>query len=515
MSINLVHAVNAAMTDNIAEQLSRQFGIPVQFVRQVALRVTPGLVAALMDRASLAAGARSLYSVVMLPDTNAYIVDQFDKMISTTGGLKHLESTGHSLAALATGQRMDLLTDAVATETGVPTQATSALAGIVAAALFGIVKRHALLAQWNAAQLPGLLRAQVEEVKASLTNGVAAAIGVGNTEGFASNIGARLDSVSAAMMAQEPDGASSAHASGGAMHVSTMHASTTASAPAASAAPVAKPAPANLRAPSRPPVERRSKSWIWALFAVLAVILGFVYYQGFTHQNALSLDQSSAAPVAAGETPASAASTQAIALEDTASVASAVVETASGAAAEPASAVAASTPDVSAQVAGKDAQLVFDVSPAGVPNIRATVGTHAEKQALTQALDQRFGKNQITAITVSPDTRPAAWLSRVSDFLPLMSVPGAEVKVDGSNVELSGAATDSKLGWTTRLQGVLGSAFTVGSFDVSGAIASAQHSFQSAVKSLLAADSACAGPQLTKVLDLQVVNFERSSAILN
>lgn len=39
-----------------------------------------------MDRASLAPGARSLHSVIMLPETNAYIVDQLDKLISTTGG---------------------------------------------------------------------------------------------------------------------------------------------------------------------------------------------------------------------------------------------------------------------------------------------------------------------------------------------------------------------------------------------------------------------------------------------
>jgi OmpA-OmpF porin, OOP family len=518
MSINLVHAVNTAMTENIAEQLSRQFGIPVQIVRQVSLRVAPGLVAALMDRASLAAGARSLYSVVMLPETNAYIVDQFDKMISTTGGLKHLEATGHSLAALATGQRMDLLTDAVSTETGVPTQATSALAGIVAAALFGIVKRHVLLAQSDVTQFAGLMREQIPEIKNSLSNGVAAAIGVGNTEGFVSNIGARLDTAALAL-AQDSGGAPAMHASAAPAPLPPPPAPP----PAAS---VARPASATLRAPARAPAaRRRSNAWIWVLFAVLAAILGFVYYHGFTHQNIVSLDSSappataaSATPVTAIGTPASAVSLQAVTPDDQASSAtlaaasaaasaSAVVN-APGATAEAASATTASAPEA----AGKDAEMVFSVSPAGVPNIQATVGTEAEKQTLTQTLEQRFGKNYVAAISVSPGTRPAAWLAHMADFLPLMSVPGAEAKVDGSKVELSGAATESQLGWTTRLKNSLGNAFTVGSFDVSGAIADAQRSFQSAVKTLVAADSACSGPKLTKVLDLQVVNFDSSSA---
>lgn len=76
MSINLVRAVNSAFSENIAEQLSQQFGIPAEIIRQVAARIAPGLVASLMDRAALAAGSKSVYSVIMRPETDAHIVDQ-------------------------------------------------------------------------------------------------------------------------------------------------------------------------------------------------------------------------------------------------------------------------------------------------------------------------------------------------------------------------------------------------------------------------------------------------------
>jgi OmpA-OmpF porin, OOP family len=74
MSINLVQAVNSAVSESIAEQLAQQFGIPGHIVRQIASRTAPGVVAMMMDRASLAPGAHSLFSVMMLPETNAYIV---------------------------------------------------------------------------------------------------------------------------------------------------------------------------------------------------------------------------------------------------------------------------------------------------------------------------------------------------------------------------------------------------------------------------------------------------------
>jgi OmpA-OmpF porin, OOP family len=495
MSINLVQAVNSAVSENIAEQLAQQFGIPGHIVRQIASRTAPGVVAMMMDRASLAPGAHSLFSVMMLPETNAYIVDQLDKLISTTGGLKHLEANGHSLYALASGQRMDSLTDAVSAETGVPTQATSALAGVVTAVLFGIVKRHFLLAQWGLPQLPSLLRDQVGEIKASMSNGVATAIGVSNTEGFTNSIAARLDAVGSVL--EERQEAANANPALSIENVPPMaKAGVTAAATTASAKSAVQARPPVRKAPPK-----RSNKWVWLLFAVLAAILALVYYYGFTHTDSVNLNPPVAtASVAQEEQPVASAPS-----DESAQIVAAS-ETVTAAPAEIASASSAPAGDA------KDASLAFNVSPAGVPTIEATVGTDAEKQQLIAALTQHFGKKYVANVSVVPDTAPAAWLSRLKDFVPLMAVPGAEVKASGSKVELSGTAADSSLGWLNRLKSALGGMFQVSSFDVDGAVASATQSFRSAMKTLLATDDACSGDKLSKVLDLQVVNFARSSA---
>jgi hypothetical protein len=53
--------------------------------------------------------------------------------------------------------------------------------------------------------------------------------------------------------------------------------------------------------------------------------------------------------------------------------------------------------------------------------------------------------------------------------LPLMQTPGAELKIDGTRVELSGAAADAKSGWLDRLKALFGASYQVSTSDASKA----------------------------------------------
>ncbi len=263
MSINLVHAVNAAVTEDIAEQLAQQFGIPANILRQLVAPITLALMATLVDRASLTLSARQLYFDHHAARNQCLYrgsVRQDD--LETTGELKHLEGNGHQLATEATGKRIDFLTDAVSSETGVPSQATSALAGIVAAVLFGIVKRHFLLAQWGLPQLPLMLHEQVGDIKVSLSNAVAAAIGVGNTDNFTHSVGARLGALVSALAEREE----------AQMPPALFVADAGANSEFAAVSPVAASRPLTAPVRKAAPAKRSNKA-IWMLFAVLAAIL--------------------------------------------------------------------------------------------------------------------------------------------------------------------------------------------------------------------------------------------------
>jgi outer membrane protein OmpA-like peptidoglycan-associated protein len=253
--------------------------------------------------------------------------------------------------------------------------------------------------------------------------------------------------------------------------------------------------------------ERRSHKWLWWLLAAIAAVLAFLFLRGCNHEQTAEVT----APAQAASAPAAvAASETAAAASDAAASAVAASDTAAPAVA--ASAAEASQP-AAAPAPTKDSQLTFTVDPAGKPTLNATVGSEAEKATLLDALTKKFGADHFTAnVTVDPDTKPADWLSHLDALLPLLALPGAEVKVDGAHIELSGAAANAKLGWLDRLKSLFGASYQIGSFNVDQAVVDATQSFRSAVKGLLAPDSSCAVADVVKVLNLQVINFASASA---
>jgi outer membrane protein OmpA-like peptidoglycan-associated protein len=107
-----------------------------------------------------------------------------------------------------------------------------------------------------------------------------------------------------------------------------------------------------------------------------------------------------------------------------------------------------------------------EVDASGVPTIKATVSSEAERQRLIDALSAKLGPDRFHAnITVDPDTRPATWLDKLDGLFPVLTQPGAQVRIDGDRIELSGSAADSKLGWLDKLKALFGSSWTVSQAD--------------------------------------------------
>ncbi|MGF6722645.1 outer membrane protein OmpA-like peptidoglycan-associated protein [Paraburkholderia sp. GAS41] len=487
MSINVVQLIQGALSESVVRQLSSRFGLSGDATEKVIGAAAPALIAALMQKGATLDGARSLFATIMAPEVNAHIGDQLPQLLTTTAGLSQLESAGRQLLARVTDRGVDSLSDTITAQTGVPAHSTHALTGIVGATLLGVLKRHFLGAQGGVGQLPTLLGHQLPSIAAFLNDGLLSALGLGGVAVFMGNVLPQLKAVSA--------------------HIELPVAPTT---PATQSAPSAQPMP-------RVPVdavlreERRSHKWVWWLFAALAAVLAFLFLRSCNHEQR--------AEVVAPVQPASAPAAVAVPASEVSVAASETAASASASAASDtvASAVAASGTEASQPVAvsapTKDSQLTFAVDPAGKPTVTATVGSEAEKTTLLDTLTRRFGAGHFAAsVTVDPDTKPADWLSHFDDLSPLLAVPGAEVKVDGTRIELSGAAADAKLGWLERLKSLFGASYQIGSFNVEQAVADATQTFRSAVKGLLAPDSSCAVADVVKVLNLQVINFASASA---
>jgi outer membrane protein OmpA-like peptidoglycan-associated protein len=483
MSINVIQLIQCALSDSVVRQLSARFGLPGEATDKVISAAAPALVAALMHKGATLDGARSLFTTIMAPEVNAHIGEQLPQLLASTAGLSQLEGVGRQLLQRVTDRRIDGLSDTIAAQTGVPAQSTHALTGIVGATVLGVLKRHFLDAQGSVGQLPTLLGHQLPSIAPYLNDGLLSALGLGGVATFMGSVLSQLKAVSA--------------------HIEH---------PVAPATPAAQPAP-SAQAMPRVPVdavlreERRSHKWLWWLLAAIAAVLAFLFLRGCNHEQTAEVT----APAQAASAPAAvAASETAAAASDAAASAVAASDTAAPAVA--ASAAEASQP-AAAPAPTKDSQLTFTVDPAGKPTLNATVGSEAEKATLLDALTKKFGADHFTAnVTVDPDTKPADWLSHLDALLPLLALPGAEVKVDGAHIELSGAAANAKLGWLDRLKSLFGASYQIGSFNVDQAVADATQSFRSAVKGLLAPDSSCAVADVVKVLNLQVINFASASA---
>ncbi|MFM0549891.1 OmpA family protein [Paraburkholderia sediminicola] len=488
MSINAIQLIQSAITDSVVRQLAGRFGLPPDATQKVLATTAPALVAGLMQKGATLDGARSLFATILSPEVNGHIAEQLPHLIGSTNGVSQLETAGRQLLERALDRRVDALSDEVAAQTGVPAHATHAMTGIVGATLLGVLKRHCLEGQGNAGQLPTLLGHQLPLITPFLNDRLMATLGLSGLGAFSGNILAQLKAVSA--------------------HIDH---------PTPAAKPVAD-ALSNIHVPADAVVreERRSHGWLWWLLAAVAIaaVLALLFLKGCLGEQSanrgaghVSSEAAVAAPPASAPVQASAAVAVAAASDAAASAASAAAS-----ASAPSGASAAQQP-AAAPAPTKDSQLSFTVDAAGKPTLTATVGSEAEKTQLIDELTRRLGQyNFVPNITVDLATKPADWLAHLDGLLPLMSLPGAEVKVDGAHIELSGTAADKKLGWLDKLKSLFGTSYQIGSFDVAHAVADATENFRSAIKGLLAPDSSCAVADVVKVLNLQVINFASASA---
>jgi outer membrane protein OmpA-like peptidoglycan-associated protein len=480
MSINVIQLIQSALTDSVVRQLAARFGLPPDATQKVLATTGPALVAGLMQKGATLDGARSLFATILAPEVNGHIAEQLPQLLGTTTGVSQLEGVGRQLLERALDRRVDALSDEVATQTGVPAHATHAMTGIVGATLLGLLKRHFLEGQGNVGQLPTLLGHQLPAVAPHLNDRLMTGLGLSGLGAFTGNILSQLKAVSA--------------------HIDH---------PTPAAKPVAE-ALSSIRVPADAVVreERRPRKWLWWLLAAVAAVLAFLFLRGCHSEQSAERSNAEAAV--------------------TAQPASAPVEASAAAAATPAASdVAASTPAAAAAAsAASDAQLPaaapaptrdsvlsLKVDAGGKPTLTATLGSEAEKTQLIEALTRRFGADRFVAnVTIDQDTKPADWLAHLDGLLPLMALPGAEVKVDGAHIELSGSAANARLGWLDKLKSLFGASYQIGSFNVEQAVANATETFRGAIKGLLTPDSPCAAADVVKVLNLQVINFTSASA---
>lgn len=524
--IDLVQSTNHTFSEPVRKQLATQIGLSPEILEHVVSCATPALVASLMATAISAEGNAAIFEAARSKEANPHIAEELVQLTAATAGIKDLETAGDALLTRATGRRVAALGDQVAAQTSLPSQATHVLTGMVAAVLFGVLKHHLLLEQAHESALPAMLRAQLSAVSGHVSDTVARAMGFADANEFQRSIASRLGAATSAVTT----------APGQPVAVSS-----TATA-ARSSSDIA-------------PIEAgKAGRWAWLLFALLATVLGGVFAWSRLHAadgaddakpaaaaassqsvaatgsgSTTSVGAVTAASTVAASRPAAVAgpmvASQAVAGSSTAaSTAAASVSVVPATASAPvgSSAAAGSIPFLSALRSGEPhplehdtvpkAQLAFGANRAGVPMLEAVLKDETEKTKLLDAL----GRN-VAAARVHVDVRldahaaSAGWLAHLDDLLAPMTVPGAALRIEGTQVELAGALAASASDWRSRLQRQLGSTYNIVVFNADEATSSATDAYLRAMAHIVETDRRCAAPDIAGVLNLQVIGFASSS----
>jgi outer membrane protein OmpA-like peptidoglycan-associated protein len=449
MSINLNQLVQGALSESVLQHIAGRIGCAPESAKRVVSLCGPALIGAMMNKASSLEGARNLFAAIMAPATNAQIAEEMPHFVTQDDGFRTLiDTSAQADHAIASHDSLNMLSERIAEYTGVAASATRTLAGVVGATLFGVLKRYLTQHNGHPGQLPTLLGHQLPVVRANMTDAFAHALGLGSVGGFIAGVASRLKAVSAHLE-----------------HPATHE-----------AAAFTQPADAHA-APEQPAKENAGrKKWWWialaAALALFAVLLG----RGCSTEKS----EQDAAPAAKPDAASDALSTTAAQSD----------------------AVSASADQASMPVAlpGKDSTMFFTVDAAGVPTLTATVNSEAERRQLIDTLAARLGADKFHAnISVDPDTKPAAWLAKLDFLLPVMTLPGAQVRVAGDKVDLGGRAADPKLGWLDKLKAFFGDGWTIGAIESTPA-----------ARALAASDAqaaACTSADVAKQLKAHPVNF--------
>jgi outer membrane protein OmpA-like peptidoglycan-associated protein len=492
MSLNVMQRIQSALTEGVVQQLAGRLGLSSTMTQKVLTAAGPALIAGLIQKSTTLDGARSLFTAILSPDVNGSIAEQLPQLLDSTIGMNQLENVGRQLLERVLGRRVDRLSDELATQTGVPAHATHAITGVAGATLLGVLKHHFLDGRGNVGQLPSLFAHQLPLIEPHLTDNLLAAVGVAGLGAFTGNILPQLKAVAA--------------------HIDQP---TPAARPLSDAlASVSVPAGAVQRS------ERRSHKWLWWLLAAIAAVLALLCQRGCHSEQGADVSGARArATTAAAVQPAvgatsAGASSAAVAASDASETAAASAPAmVSASASVSASAPAPASAPVASIAPTLDSQLTVAVDATGKPTLTATVGSEAEKARLIDELTKRLGAAHfIPNITVDQNVKPADWLTHLDGLIPLLSLPGAQLKVDGTHIELGGSAAKADSGWLDKLKALFGTPYQIGSFDVEHAIADANENFRSAIKSLLTPESTCSAADIVKVLNLQVINFGNASA---
>ncbi|RBB32228.1 hypothetical protein DPV79_39090 [Burkholderia reimsis] len=469
---DLVQAGSGIITDAVLDRLSQTIGLSADILRRVTTYATPVLLAALVASVGSVEDAERIFSIVRSEDADVHVATRLAACVTSTAGLKDVESAADRLALRTTARRLAEYGDHVGAISGIPPQAAHVLVGLSCAVLYGALKRCLLLEQCGLRDFLLVLRSQVPLLQKHMTDGISQLTASTSATEFPGVVSGRLEAVTRRLAGQswgsDPDsGTVVLKAQGGRWF-------------------------------------RPRRMWVAVCGAAVILAAGAAawHLQYFDLPSRLA-----GVRHAADGTVSTMPASRSLAQQH---VGDRVVPPAS-----PASAVKAGSADQRKDTLpepSKSAKLEFKVDSSGSPVVEAVLNNDAERRALSDALENRFGSGRYTLnLVVDRTVAPAVWLGRLDAWFQLMRSPRVEGIVQNAHVQLwapvARVASESIAG----LAAALGSEYLIEIFDPVHLMERSNEALAQALNRLEPFGTHCDALAVSKALNMQLIDFARSS----
>ncbi|RBB32364.1 hypothetical protein DPV79_38595 [Burkholderia reimsis] len=468
----MVQAGNGIITDAVLDGLSQTIGLSADILRRVTTYATPVLLAALVASVASVEDAERIFAIVRSEDADVHVATRLATCVTSTAGLKDVEWAADRLALQATARRLAEYGDHVGLVSGIPPQAAHVLVGLSCAVLYGSLKRCLLLEQCGLRDFLLVLRSQVPMLQKHMSDGISQLTASTSATEFPGVVSARLEAVTRRLAGQswgsDPDsGTVVLKARGGRWF-------------------------------------RPRRMWVAVCSATLMLAAGAAAW----HFRYLDFPiRSAGVRHAVAGTVSTMPLSRALAQQR---VGDRVVPPASPASAVPV--VLADQRKGTSPEPSKSAKLEFKVDSSGSPVVEAVLNNDAERQALSGALENRFGSRRYTLnLVVDRTVAPAAWLGRLDTWLQLMRSPRVEGIVQNTRVQLWAPVAQVATESMASLATALGSEYLIEIFDPVHLMARSNEALAQALNRLEPFGKSCDSLAVSKALNTQLIDFARSS----
>jgi OOP family OmpA-OmpF porin len=191
MAANLIEMMQSSLAPTLIREASHFLGESESATQGAVGAALPALLGGLMQKASTAQGASSLFDLLSGPTVDARAMSNLGSSLSGGDQANSLLKTGAGFVSTLFGGKAGALIETLTSITGLKSGSVTNLLSIAAPAMLGFVKNYMSTNRLDAGGLANLLLGQKDFLGGLLDNRITNALGLGSASSFLSSLASK------------------------------------------------------------------------------------------------------------------------------------------------------------------------------------------------------------------------------------------------------------------------------------------------------------------------------------